>query len=251
MADGSGSTSNSGRAKYKRVLLKLSGEAFSKPGEFGIDPEELELIAGELVRAASVGAQVAVVVGGGNIIRGAMLAQQGHIHQGTADHMGMLGTVINGLALCEMLEKMGHAARVMSALDLASVAEPFIRRRAIKHLEAGRIVIFVAGTGNPYFTTDTAAALRATEIGAEVVLKATKVDGVYDKDPHVHDDAVRFETVTFKEVIDRRLKVMDMGAFTLCMDNGVPIIVFDMKAPGNIAGVICGEPHGTLIDGEF
>lgn len=235
---------------YHRVLLKISGEAFCQPGGFGIDGSELELIAGQIAQAASLGTQLAVVVGGGNVIRGAKLAAEGQVPQATADYMGMLGTVINGLALKEMLDKGGQPARVLSAINLSAVAESFIRGRAIRHLEKGRVVIFAAGTGNPFFTTDTAAALRATEIGADVLLKATKVNGVYDKDPLLHSDAKRFERLTFREVISRQLKVMDLSAFSMCMEHNIPIVVFDMKAPGSIVEVVSGEEHGSRITGE-
>ena len=233
--------------KYKRILLKVSGEAFSKPGQLGIDTEELGVIANEIAAAHKLGVQLAVVVGGGNIIRGARLAQVGNIDQATADYMGMLGTAINGLALKETLEKMGTPARVLSALHLTSVAETFIRGRAIRHLEKGRVVIFVAGTGNPFFTTDTAAALRASEIGAEILLKATKVDGIYDKDPNKHTDAIRYTSLTFQEAISRQLKVMDTAAFSICMERNIPIIVFDMNVPGHIAHVANGADYGTLV----
>ncbi|MEX0774827.1 MAG: UMP kinase [Phycisphaeraceae bacterium] len=233
---------------YRRALLKISGEALCKPGSFGIDGEELEVIAREIADAARLGTQLAVVVGGGNIIRGARLADEGRINQSTADYMGMLGTVINGLALKEMLDKIGIPARVLSALQLTAVAEPFIRGRAIRHLEKGRVVIFAAGTGNPYFTTDTAAALRAAEIGAEVVLKATKVDGIYDKDPALYPDARRFDKLSYQEVIERRLQVMDLTAFSMCMERGIPIVVFNMKRPGHIAQVVNGQPHGTRVE---
>jgi len=234
--------------KFRRVLLKISGEGFCKPGSKGIDSHELELLAREILPAAQAGAQIAVVVGGGNIIRGGTLAADGKVPQASADYMGMLGTVINGLALKEMFETLGQPARLMSAINLTSVAEPFIRGRAIRHLEKGRIVILAAGTGNPFFTTDTAAALRATEIGADVLLKATKVDGVYDKDPMKHDDAVKFETLSYAEAIQRRLQVMDMTAFSMCMERQIPIIVFNMKTPGHITEVVNGTMHGTLID---
>ncbi|MEM6333399.1 MAG: UMP kinase [Planctomycetota bacterium] len=238
---------NQATPRYKRVLLKVSGEAFSKPGDFGIDTDELHLIASEIAAAAKVGAELAVVVGGGNIIRGATLAQQGTIAQTTADQMGMLGTVINGLALKEELERLGQPARVLSAINLSAVAETFIRGRALRHLEKGRVVIFVAGTGNPFFTTDSAASLRAAEINADVVLKATKVDGIYDKDPHKHDDAVRFDEITFDEAIERQLKIMDITAFDMCRQRGIPIVVFNMKEPGHIANVVGGANHGTLV----
>ena len=235
---------------FRRVVLKISGEAFGKRGETGIDPDELSTIGQEIADAARQGTQLAVVVGGGNMIRGAQLAQRGQIDQATADYMGMLGTAINGLALKERLEELGQPARVLSALNLSAVAETFIRGRALRHLEKGRVVILVAGTGNPFFTTDTAAALRAAEIGADAVLKATKVDGIYDKDPHKYSDAVRYERLTFQEAIDRRLQVMDVAAYNLCMQHRIPIVVFNMKAKGHIAQVIRGEPHGTRVTGE-
>lgn len=236
-----------GKPAYRRVLLKISGEAFCKPGGFGIDGPELDVIAREIASAAKVGTELAVVVGGGNIIRGATLAREGSIAQATADQMGMLGTVINGLALKETLEKLGQPARVLSAINLSAVAETFIRGRACRHLEKGRVVIFVAGTGNPFFTTDSAASLRAAEINADVLLKATKVDGIYDKDPMKHDDATRFETLLFKDAIDRDLQVMDLTAFDMCRKRGIPIIVFNMKEPGHIAEVVSGKPHGTKV----
>ncbi|MEM8739797.1 MAG: UMP kinase [Planctomycetota bacterium] len=249
----------------RRVLLKISGEALSGEGGFGIDPDELRFIAHEINEATKVnqevdpfklrreddhaqaGTQIAVVVGGGNIIRGATLAQQGIVDQAVADQMGMLGTVINALALKEALEHLGRPARVMSALMVSSVAENFIRARAIRHLEKGRVVIFAAGTGNPFSTTDSGASLRASEIDADVVLKATKVDGIYDKDPNRYDDAVRYESLSFDEAISRDLKVMDIGSFAQCRENNIPIIVFDMKQSGNIARVVGGEPLGTRV----
>ncbi|MEM1444688.1 MAG: UMP kinase [Planctomycetota bacterium] len=232
---------------YGRVLLKLSGESLCKEGQFGIDGGELQLIAAEIAKAASLGADVCVVVGGGNIIRGAELAKAGHINQAIADQMGMLGTVMNGLALKEALDSMGQPARVMSAINLSSVAEPFIRGRALRHLEKQRVVIFVAGTGNPFCTTDSAASLRASEIQADVLLKATKVDGVYDKDPNKFDDAKRYDRVSFDEAIEKNLKVMDVAAFAQCRDQNIPIVVFDMKRPGNIAAVVAGENIGTRV----
>ena len=250
---------------YQRVLLKISGEAFCTKDGFGVDPEELRLIAHEIVEATRVnqthdpdrtrregdkhqpGTQVAVVVGGGNIIRGAELAQQGLIPQAVADQMGMLGTVINALALKEAIEQMGPHARVMSAIMVSSVAEPFIRGRALRHLEKGRVVIFAGGTGNPFATTDSGASLRASEIGADVVLKATKVDGIYDKDPNKFDDAVKFDHLSFDEAINRDLKVMDIGSFAQCRQQNIPIVVFDMKKPGNIARVVAGEAIGTRV----
>lgn len=235
------------KPKYQRVLLKISGEGFCKPGSKGIDGEELELLAKEILAAHQSGTQVAVVVGGGNIIRGGALAGEGRIPQATADYMGMLGTVINGLALKEMLEKLGQPARMLSAINLTAVAEPFIRARAVRHLEKGRIVILSAGTGNPFFTTDTAAALRATEIGAQVLLKATKVDGVYDADPVHNPDAVYFPELSYMEAIERRLGVMDTTALSLAMENKLPIIVFNLKTPGNIKRVLTGEKVGTIV----
>jgi len=235
--------------RYKRVLLKVSGEAFCKAGGKGVDGEELELIAHEILKAHDLGAEVAVTVGGGNIIRGGALAGEGRIPQATADYMGMLGTVINGLALKEMLEKLGRAARVMSAINLSAVAEPFIRGRALRHLEKGRVIILAAGTGNPFFTTDTAAALRAIEIGADALLKATKVDGIYDRDPHQHADATRYERLSYRDAISRDLKIMDTAAFSMCMEHKIPIIVFNMKTPGHIAEVVAGARHGTLVSG--
>jgi uridylate kinase len=232
---------------YRRAVLKVSGEAFCRPGQFGIDGKELEVLAREIAAAAKLGTQLAVVVGGGNIVRGEDLAQQGQIPQATADYMGMLGTAINGLALKEMLEKLGQPARVLSAINLSAVAETFIRGRAVRHLEKGRVVIFVAGTGNPFFTTDSAAALRAAEIGADVLLKATKVDGIYEEDPQRNTKAKRFERLTFREAIDRRLGVMDLTAFSMCMERNIPVVVFNVKQPGHIAGVISGKPHGTRV----
>ena len=232
---------------YQRAVLKISGEAFCKTGERGIDGEELELLGREIASAAKQGTELAVVVGGGNMVRGGRLAEQGHIDQATGDYMGMLGTVINGLALKETLEKLDQPARVLSALNLTAVAETFIRGRAIRHLEKKRVVIFVAGTGNPFFTTDTAAALRATEINADVVLKGTKVDGVYDKDPQTNPDATRFQQLSFREAIDKQLKIMDLTAFTMCMERRIPVVVFNMKAAGHIAEVVRGVAHGTKV----
>jgi uridylate kinase len=232
---------------YRRVLLKLSGEAFSKPGQFGIDPDELDLISSEVRDAAAVGAQVAVVVGGGNIIRGAHLAEAGHIQRATADYMGMLGTVINALALKERLVALGVDCRVLSALEVRSVAEPFIRGRAIRHLEKGRVVILAAGTGNPFFSTDTCAALRATELEAEILLKATKVDGVYTADPKKNPAAKRYDHLTFAEALSKKLAVMDLTALTMCQEHRIPVLVFDFKVRGNIRKVIEGEAIGTRL----
>jgi len=208
------------------------------------------VIARERAAAARVGAELAVVVGGGNMIRGAELSRQGKVPQATADYMGMLGTAMNGLALKEVLESHGQPARVLSAINLSAVAETFIRGRAIRHLEKGRVVIFVAGTGNPFFTTDTAAALRAAEIGADALLKATKVDGVYDRDPVKHPDAVRYERLTFGEALEKRLGVMDLSAFNLCQEHRIPVVVFNMKKPGHIAEVVQGLPIGTRVEVE-
>lgn len=233
--------------RFDRVLLKLSGEAFCKPGEGGIDADELEVIAGEIKAAASAGAQVAVVVGGGNLIRGSTLAGRGLVPRATADYMGMLGTVMNGLALREALVSLGVDSRVMSALDIRSVAEPFIRLRALRHMEKGRVVVLAAGTGNPFFTTDTCAALRATELECDAVLKATKVDGVYSADPKLDPSATRFEHLSFAEAMERNLKVMDMTALAMCRENRIPVLVFDFKKAGNIERVVRGEPVGTLL----
>ncbi|MEM7682720.1 MAG: UMP kinase [Planctomycetota bacterium] len=233
--------------RYRRALLKISGEAFCKPDRPGIDSDELALIAGEIASAAQQGCQLAVVVGGGNIVRGGALAQAGHLPRASADYMGMLGTAINGIALKEALETLGQPARVLSAIDISSVAETYIRGRAIRHLEKGRVVVFVCGTGNPFFTTDSAASLRAAEIEADVLLKATKVDGIYDKDPHKHPDAVRFDRLTFDDAIRQKLGVMDLTAFSMCMERNIPIVVFDMKTPGHIAAVVAGQDHGTRV----
>jgi uridylate kinase len=232
---------------FKRVLLKLSGEAFCAPGGFGVDAKELGLIAGEVRDASRTGASIAVVVGGGNIIRGAQLAAAGHIHRATADYMGMLGTVINALALREKLATLGVDSRVQSAIEIRAVAEPFIRGRAIRHLEKGRVVILAAGTGNPFFSTDTCAALRATELECDILLKATKVDGVYTADPRKDPTAKRYDALTFAEAINKGLAVMDMTALTMCQEHNIPVLVFDFKRAGNIRRVIEGEPIGTRI----
>jgi uridylate kinase len=233
--------------RYSRVVLKISGESFCKPGAFGIDPEELSHIAREIADAAATGSQIAVVCGGGNIIRGAVLAEQGQIAQATADYMGMLGTVINGLALKEALDGRGQPSRLMSAIDIPAVAEPFIRGRALRHFEKGRVLILAAGTGNPFFTTDTCAALRGTELNADVLLKATKVDGVYSADPAVDSTATRYDELTFGEALERKLGVMDLTALTMCMERRLPVVVFDFRTTGNIGRVVRGENLGTLI----
>ena len=232
---------------YRRVVLKISGESFAKPGQYGIDPRELRLIAGQIAEAAGGGTQLAVVVGGGNIIRGSSLAREAQIDESTADYMGMLATVINGLALRETLNGLGQDCRLMSAIDIPAVAEPFIRARALRHFEKGRTLILAAGTGNPFFTTDTCAALRGTELGADILLKATKVDGVYSSDPHADRNARRYDRLTFAEAIDKKLGVMDLTALTMCMEQKLPVIVFDFKVPGNIRRVVQGEQIGTEL----
>lgn len=232
---------------YKRVVLKLSGEALREPGsEDNISPEIVDGIARQIKAAHQTGLEIAIVVGGGNFWRGASAAGRG-MDRATADYVGMLATVMNSLALQSILEAVGVPTRVQSAIEMKNVAESFIRRVAIRHLEKGRVVIFGAGTGNPFFTTDTTAALRASEIGADVIFKATKVDGVYDKDPNQHADAVRYDTVSYNEALSRNLKVMDGTAFTLCQDNGIPIVVFDMTAEGNIRRALTGEEIGTVV----
>jgi len=235
--------------KYKRILLKLSGEALAGEQGYGIEPAVLERITEEVGRVQALGVQTAIVIGGGNIFRGLHAFASG-MDRATADYMGMLATVINGLALQSALEQAGLMTRLQSAIDMPAVAEPYIRRRAMRHLEKGRIVIFAAGTGNPFFTTDTAAALRAVEIGAEVIFKATKVDGIYSSDPRVDPDAVRLPRVTYIEVLNRGLRVMDTTAISLCMDNKMPIGVFDLTTPGNLLRIVTGEPGvGSFVDG--
>lgn len=233
-------------SKYKRVLLKLSGEALAGDQKYGICPDILERLGREVASIHKLGIQVAIVVGGGNIHRGVAGATAG-MDRATSDYMGMMATVINSLALQDCLERNGLFTRVLSAIDMKEVAEPYIRRRAVRHLEKNRIVIFAAGTGNPYFTTDTTAALRANEINANVILKATKVDGIYDKDPMKHKDAVKFDKLTYIDVLNKNIKVMDATAITLCMDNDVDIIVFDVFEDGNIKKVITGEKVGTTV----
>lgn len=238
-----------GRAKpyYKRVLLKLSGEAFCKASGRGLDIDEIQTIAREILEASRVGTQIAIVVGGGNIVRGGELSKVG-ISGATGDYMGMLATAINALALQDVLEHLGGQTRVLTALAIQSVAEPFIRRRAIRHLEKGRIVILAAGTGNPHFTTDTAAALRSAEIGAEALIKASKVDGVYTADPARFPDAKRYERLTYLDVINKGLEVMDATAITMCRDHKLPIIVINLRRKGAIVRAVCGEKLGTRID---
>ena len=232
--------------KYTRVLLKLSGESLMGERNFGIDPLMLEQYAKEIKQITNVGVQVAIVIGGGNIYRGMNEAETG-IERAQGDYMGMLATVINGMALQAALEKEGVNTRLQSAIKMEQVAEPYIRRRAMRHLEKGRVVIFGAGTGNPYFTTDTAGSLRAIEINADVILKGTRVDGIYSADPEKDNSATRFEVLTFSEVISKNLRVMDMTAFTLCQENNLPIIVFDMNKSGNLLNVVTGKQVGTLV----
>jgi uridylate kinase len=234
------------KPRFRRVLLKLSGEALGGETGAGICPEAVHDMARQVAEVRELGVEVVIVVGGGNIFRGLQGSERG-IERATGDYMGMLATVINALALQDALEKQNVPTRVQSAISMSQIAEPFIRRRAVRHLEKGRVVIFGAGTGNPYFSTDTAAALRANEIGAEAVLKATKVDGVYDKDPKKFPDAVRYERVSYSEAISKRLKVMDAAAFALCQDNKMPIIVFDFFKAHNLRNVILGEDVGTLV----
>jgi len=231
---------------YHRILLKLSGESLMGTKAYGIDSERLGSYADEIIAVAESGVQVAVVIGGGNIYRG--MEAEGAIDRVQGDHMGMLATMINSLALQSALEAKGYKTRLMSAIKMDTIAEPFIRRRAVRHLEKGRIVIFGAGTGNPYFTTDTAASLRAIEIEADVILKGTRVDGIYTADPEKDPAAVRYERITFTEVYDKGLNVMDLTAFTLCNENKLPIIVFDMNTPGNLRKVVAGERVGTLVE---
>ncbi len=234
--------------KYQRVLLKLSGEALAGEQGYGIDPEVITGIAAEIKEVVALGVQVALVIGGGNIFRGLAASSKG-MDRASADYMGMLATVMNSLAMQDALEKQGVVTRVQSAIEMQQVAEPYIRRRAVRHLEKGRVVIFSAGTGNPYFTTDTAASLRAMEINAEVILKATKVDGVYTSDPMKNSDAVKLPTLTYLEVLQKGLQVMDATATSLCMDNDLPMIIFDLTQRGNIQKVVLGEQIGTIVKG--
>ena len=231
---------------YSRVLLKLSGEALMGEEAFGIDPAVATQVAREIGEVQQLGVQIGVVIGGGNIFRGLAASARG-MDRATADYMGMLATVINALALQDALEKIGVTTRVATAIEMRAVAEPFIRRRAIRHMEQGRVVLFAAGTGNPYFTTDTAAALRAMEMRAEVILKGTKVDGVYTADPVLDSSAKKYDSISYLEVLERQLKVMDATAISLCMDNKLPIVVFNLREPGNVRRVIMGEPVGTVV----
>ena len=234
-------------SKYHRVLLKLSGESFCRPGQFGIDGVALESIAERIAEICKVGPQVAVVVGAGNFLRGESFARTSHIPRNTADYMGMLATIINGCALQEVLEKLGQPTRVLSAIEVAAMCEPFIRRRAIRHLEQGRVAILAGGTGNPFFTTDTCAALRASELDADLLVKATKVEGVYSDDPKKNPDAQLFETLTYDEVLTRNLRIMDHAAISLCRENNIPIVVLNIFEKGNIIKALCGQRVGTKI----
>jgi uridylate kinase len=231
---------------YKRALLKLSGEALMGEQQFGVDPEVATRIARDVGEIQGLGVETAIVIGGGNIFRGLAASTRG-MDRATADYMGMLATVINALALQDALEQQGVTTRVVTAIEMRAVAEPFIRRRAIRHLEKGRVVIFAAGTGNPYFTTDTAAALRAMEIKADVILKGTKVDGIYTADPMIDTSATKYDTISYLQVLERQLKVMDTTAISLCMDNKLPIVVFNLRQPGNIRKVVLGEAIGTTV----
>ncbi len=236
------------KPQYRRILLKISGEVLTGTGSYGIDPEVIREIAQEIKEVKALGVEIAIVIGGGNIFRGVAASSKG-MDRASADYMGMLATVLNGLAFQDALEKMDVHTRVQTAIEMREVAESYIRRRAIRHLEKGRVVIFVGGTGNPYFTTDTTASLRAMEIGAEVILKATKVDGIYDADPLLYKEAKKYDELTYFEVLNKRLKVMDATAISLCMDHHIPIIVFNLKNPGNIKRVVIGETVGTKVRG--
>jgi len=236
--------------KYKRILLKLSGESLLGSQEYGIDPNVLAQYAQEVKSIVDQGVEVAIVIGGGNIFRGVQGAQGGVVDRATGDYMGMLATMMNAMAIQGSLEKFGLITRLLSAIKMEQIGEPFIRRRAIRHLEKGRVVIFGAGTGNPYFTTDTAASLRAVEIEADIVLKGTRVDGIYDSDPEKNPNAKKYQQITFKEVYDLGLNVMDLTAITLCQENNKPIVVFDMNQPGNLLRLMQGELIGTLVVNE-
>jgi uridylate kinase len=249
VSDGSaGGHADPSELRYRRILLKLSGEALLGTRSYGVDPAVCAFIARQVAAVRAAGVEVGIVVGGGNIFRGLAASAQG-MDRATGDYIGMLATVMNGLALQDAIERAGLPTRVMSAIAMNEIAEPYIRRRAVRHLEKGRVVIFVAGTGNPYFTTDTAAALRAVEIGASVLMKATKVDGVYDADPMTVSGARRYERLEYADLLRDQLKVMDGAAVSLCMENDLPIVVFDLNGPDNIARVAAGEPVGTLIAG--
>jgi uridylate kinase len=236
------------RTQYKRILLKISGEVLTGEGEYGIDPAVIQQIAREVKEVKNLGVEVSIVIGGGNIFRGIAASAKG-MDRASADYMGMLATIINGIALQDALEEIGVQTRVQTAIEMRQVAEPYIRRRAIRHLEKGRVVIFAGGTGNPYFTTDTAASLRAMEIGAEAILKGTKVDGIYDKDPVLNKGALKYDELTYLDVLKNQIKVMDATAISLCMDHQIPIFVFSLKEKGNIKRVIRGDRVGTKVRG--
>jgi uridylate kinase len=236
------------KPQYNRILLKLSGEVLMGEGEFGIDPAAIQKIAQEIKEVKNLGVEIAIVIGGGNIFRGMAASAKG-MDRASADDMGMLATIMNGIALQDALEKMNVHTRVQTAIEMREIAEPYIRRRAVRHLEKGRVVIFAGGTGNPYFTTDTAASLRAMEIAADVILKATKVDGVYDADPLLHKRAHRYDELTYLDVLKKQLRVMDATAISLCMDHQIPIIVFNLKKKGNVKRVVLGEKVGTKVRG--
>lgn len=237
------------KSEYNRVLLKLSGESFCKPNGFGINGDALGSLAERIAEISKLGPQVAVVVGAGNFLRGETFSQTSHIPRNTADYMGMLATIINACALQEILEKLGQPTRVLSAIEVAAMCEPFIRRRAIRHLEQGRVAILAGGTGNPFFTTDTCAALRATELDVKLLIKATKVDGVYDDDPQINPDAKLLDKLSYSDVLKKNLRVMDHSAISLCRDNGIEIIVLNIFKEGNMTKALCGEHVGTLING--
>jgi uridylate kinase len=236
------------RPRYKRILLKISGEVLTGEGAYGIDPAVIQQIAHEIKEVRTLGAEVAIVIGGGNIFRGIAASSKG-MDRASADYMGMLATVMNGISLQDALEKMDVQTRVQTAIEMREIAESYIRRKAIRHLEKGRVVIFAGGTGNPYFTTDTTASLRAMEIGAEVILKATKVDGIYDSDPLLNKRAQRYDELTYLDVLKKQLKIMDATAISLCMDHQIPIIVFNLKKRGNIKRVVLGDKVGTKVRG--
>jgi len=235
------------KSKYKRIVLKISGEALSGKKGYGVDPQMLIAIAEEIKKVKSLGVEIAIVIGGGNIFRGFQAAINEGMDRSTADYMGMLATVLNGMALQDTLERIGVFTRIQTAIEMQELAEPYIRRRAIRHLEKNRVVVFVGGTGNPYFTTDTTAALRATEIGADVILKATKVDGIYSADPVKNKNAKKYKTLKYIDVLKKGLKVMDSTAVSLCMDNNMPIIVFNIHKKGNIKQVVMGKTIGTIV----
>ncbi len=235
------------QSKCRRIVLKVSGEALGKPGQTGLDGDAIDSLASSIVEAAGTGAEIAVVVGGGNLMRGSQIAKTAHVHEATAHYMGMLATVINALALQDTIESKGTPTRVQSAINVAQVAEPYIRRRCIRHLEKKRVVVLAGGTGNPFVTTDTCAALRSMEIGADALLKATKVDGVYTADPHKHPDAKRYDRLTYDQALDQRLGIMDISAFDMCRQKKIPIVVFNVFAPGNLLRAVRGESVGTVI----